>query len=227
MSRRFLPLALLLATTLSCGTDSNEPQTTTLVGVAIDYDPTAMLSGAGVTLLDPPGSSTTSDANGHFSFTQLTRGTSVRVMVTATNYRETINPIRFLGASTINVIDFAASTAYVNIQYAAVAVTPTAGTAMVIAKLEDDLGTPRVAIPLADITLLDQNQSPVGTGPFVFGASGSLDNTLTATASFGGQSRIAFLNVAPGNYTLRVVVGGSPLLRPLAARTDGVTLVVR
>jgi hypothetical protein len=226
MSRHILPLALLLATTLSCGTDSNESQTTTLIGVAIDYDPTAMLSGAGVTLLDPPGSSTTSDANGHFSFTQLTRGTSVRVMVSATNYRETVNPIRLLGASTIQMVALAASVAFVNQQYAAVAVTPTAGTAMLIAKLEDDLGTPRTAIPLSDITLLDQNQAPVGTGPYVFGASGNLDNTLTATASFGGQSRIAFLNVPPGNYTLRVV-DGVPLLRPLAARADGVTLVVR
>lgn len=226
MSRHILALALLLGATLSCGTDSNEPQTTTLIGVTIDYDPTAMLS-ADVTLLDPPGSSTTSDANGHFSFTNLTRGTSVRVMVTATNYRETVNPIRFLGADTITVVDFAASTAYVNSQYAAVGVTPAAGAAMVIAKLEDDLGTPRIAIPLADITLLDQNQAPVGTGPYVFGSSGGLDNSLTATASFGGQSRIAFLNVPPGNYTLRVVVGGNPLDRPLAARADGVTLVVR
>jgi hypothetical protein len=227
MSHRLLPFALLFAALPGCGSNSNGPQNTTLAGVVQDYDAGTPLAGAGVALFELPGETTTADGNGAFSLDQLQRGTSVRVVVTAPNYRETVNPIRLLGATTVNVTAFAASAAFVSAQYAAVGITPTAGTAMVIAHLEDDLGNVRVGIPLADLTLLDQNQAAVGTGPFVFNAAGNLDNTLTQTAAFGGKSRIAFLNVPAGNYTLEVVENATPLLRPLQVRSDGVTLVLR
>jgi hypothetical protein len=47
------------------------------------------------------------------------------------------------------------------------------------------------------------------------------------TEAFGGRSRIAFLDIAPGNYTLKVIEGIIVLTRPLQVRTDGMTLVVR
>lgn len=227
MSRRTLSLALLLAATLSCGTEPGEFQASTLVGVAKDYDLGGLLKGVPVAILELPTKTATTDSSAKFKFDQLTPNTSVRVVVTGTNYRETINPITLLGARTVNVSVFGASVAFVGIQYAAVGLTQTAGAGMVVARLEDDLGDPRVGIPLADITLLDQNQAPAGTGPYIFGAADQLDNTLFLTAEFGGRSRIAFLNVPPGNYTLRVVDGGNVELRPLQVRADGVTLVVR
>lgn len=227
MSRHTLSLALLLATTLSCGTDPNQQQTTTLTGTARDYAAGGLLAGAGIALLEQPGSTATADSNGNFTLSQLTPGSSVRVIVTAINHKETTNAITFLSALNLNVPVFGAKVVFVGSQYAVVGLTPTAGAAMVIAELEDDLGTPRTGIPLADITLVDQSQAAAGTGPYIFGANGNLDNTLTVTAAFGGRSRIAFLNVPPGNYTLRVIDGGTQLIRPLEARTDGVTLVVR
>lgn len=227
MPRHVLPLAFLLAATVSCGSDSNGPASTTLNGIVNDYETGSAVSGASVSLLEQPGSTTTTDAGGHFQFTDLARDNSVRVVVTATSYAETVNPIRLLGAATINVTDFAVSSAFVSNQYTAVGQTRTAGNATLIAQLEDDLGTPRTNIPLADITLLDQNQSASGIGPYVFGAAGSLDNTIIVTTAFNGKSRIAFLDVAPGTYTLKVIDGANVLTRPLQVRTDGVTLVVR
>ena len=227
MSRHTPSLALLLAATLSCGTDPSSQQTTTITGVARDYELGGALGGAAVALLEIPSKTTTADAGGGFNFADLPRGDSVRIIVTATNYRETVNPVLPLGNGTLNGDAAAASSAFVNSQYAAVGVTATAGTAMIVARLEDAQGNPRTGIPLADITLLDQNQAPTGTGPYIFGATG-LDNTLVVTTATGGVSRIAFLNVPPGSYALRVVVlGGTALLRSVVARNNGVTLVVR
>lgn len=227
MSRQTSSLVLLLSAALACGTDPSGQQTTNLTGVARDYELGGGLGGAAIALLEIPSKTTTADAGGGFSFANLTRGDSVRVIVTATNYRETVNPTLPLGNGTLNGDAAAASAAFVANQYAAVGVTPTAGDAMIVARLEDAQGNPRTGIPLADITLLDQNQAPTGTGPYIFGATG-LDNTLVLTTAFSGVSRIAFLNVPPGNYTLRVVVlGGTALRRPVVARSNGVTLVVR
>ena len=227
MSRHSAPLTLLLAAVLSCGTDPSGQQTTDLTGVARDYELGGTLAGAGIALLEHPSQTTTADAAGGFTFSDLTRGDSVRVMVTATNYRETVNPILRLGNGTLSSDVLVVSAAFVANQYAAVGVTPTAGTAMIIAKLEDAQGNPRTGLPLADITLLDQNQAAVGIGPYIFGAAG-LDNTLVLTTAFSGESRVAFLNVPPGTYTLRLVLlGGTAVLRPVVARTEGVTLVVR
>jgi hypothetical protein len=227
MPRRTSLHALLLAAILSCGTDPSGRQTTTLTGVARDYELGGTLGGAAIALLEDPSKTTTADAGGGFSFADLTRGDSVRVIVTGTNYRETIGPIRHLDNGTVNVNAPAASVAFVGSRYAEVGVTPTAGDAMIVVRLEDAQGNPRTGIPLADITLLDQNQAPTGTGPYIFGATG-LDNTLVLTTAFSGVSRIAFLNVPPGSYTLRVVLlGGTVLLRPVVARSNGVTLGVR
>jgi hypothetical protein len=227
MSRHIIIAAFLLAAAISCGSDSNGPSNTTLQGVINDYDAGGAVAGATVSLLERPTSTTTTDAGGNFELTDLTRGNSVRVVVTATNYAETVNPIRLLGAATINVTDFAVSAQFVTNQYTAAGVIRSAGAGTLIVELEDDLGTPRTGIPQADITLLDQNQAPAGTGPYIFGAGGSLDNTLVVTTAFGGRSRIAFLDIAPGNYTLKVIEGIIVLTRPLQVRTDGVTLVVR
>ena len=229
MSRSSPWVALLLVTTLSCGTDPSGQPTTTLTGVARDYDlgGTSQLPGASVAILEQPTRTTLADASGGFSFTDLSPADSIRLVVTATNYRETINPIRRVGNGTLNGDAAAASATFVGNQYALVGVTPATGTAMVIVRLEDAQGNPRTGIPLADIVLLDQNQAPAGIGPYIFGANG-LDNTLVLTAAFGGVSRVAFLDVPPGNYTLRLVLlGGTALLRPVAARSNGVTLVVR
>lgn len=226
MSRHALLLALVLAST-SCGTEPSGQQTTTLKGVVLEYVSGGAMPGVTVTLLEDPTKTTTSDNNGEFQFTQLTPGSSVRILTSTTNYPEATNQVTFLGAGTLNVTARAVSVVFVGSQYGTTNVARVPNDAMIVARLEDDRGAPRTGMDVADITLLDQNQAPSGTGPFVLGANGNADTMLTVTTAFGGRSRIVFLNVPPGDYTLKVIDGSETLLRPLVARDSGTTLVVR
>ena len=91
--------------------------------------------------------------------------------------------------------------------YTAVGRTPTPGTGVVVATLVDDTGAPLVGVSMADIRLVDATSLPVGMGPYMFGAAGDIvdSNTLRASASFNGRSRVAFLDVPAGTLTLNVM----------------------
>lgn len=91
--------------------------------------------------------------------------------------------------------------------YTAIGRTPTPGTGVVVATLVDDTGAPLVGVSMADIRLLDATSLPVGVGPYMFGATGDIvdSNTLRASASFNGRSRVAFLDVPAGTLTLTVM----------------------
>ena len=73
------------------------------------------------------------------------------------------------------------------------------------ATLLDPSGSPLVGVPLTDIHLVNGSQ-PVGVGPYVFGPVGDIvDNgALGLTFAFNGLSRIAFLDVPVGTFTLDV-----------------------
>ena len=91
-------------------------------------------------------------------------------------------------------------------QYAVINRTPTAGTGVVYATLVDAAGAPLVGVPLANIHLTDAASQPVGLGPYVFGAAGDIvdGSTLSITTPFDGRSRVAFLDVPVGRFTLTV-----------------------
>ena len=77
--------------------------------------------------------------------------------------------------------------------------TPNINTGVVIVNLRDDMGQPRVGIPVADIVLLNAAQFPVGLGPFVFGATDIVPQAQqSVTAVFNNRSRVAFLESAGG-----------------------------
>jgi hypothetical protein len=114
-------------------------------------------------------------------------------------------------------------------QYTAVSLVQTAGLAVVFIDLADAAGAPRTGIPAASIALVDGTQSPVGDGPFFFGAAGDIVplTTLSQSTEFGGRARAAFLNVPAGTHTLRVTAGTPTLVAPVVAAAAGATLVRR
>ena len=216
-----LALAVLGA---ACG-DSNGPSNrVALSGTVTDYFAATPIANAflSVNELSVTGSA---KANGTFRLTGIPTSSTLTVTVSAANYAATVSDtIQFDTHSLTRSLQAVAS-ADVNRQFVAVGVGAVPGTAMVIATLPD-AGTPLVGVPLVDIALRDSAQNTVGSGPYVVGATGDLDPTLTQTSSFGGRSRIAYLNVPAGQATLTVTIaGGTPLVANVLTSASGVTLV--
>ena len=71
----------------------------------------------------------------------------------------------------------------------------------------------------------------MGVGPYMFGTTGDIvdSNTLSATASFNGRSRVAFLDAPVGKLTLTVIYSrdGKVVTRsaPVVTTAGGVTEV--
>jgi len=71
---------------------------------------------------------------------------------------------------------------------------------------------------------------PVGLGPYVFGAAGDIvdNSSLSITTSVAGRSRVAFLDVPVGRFTLSVSFssGGRIVTRStqVVAAAGGITL---
>lgn len=102
-------------------------------------------------------------------------------------------------------------------QYAVIDRTPTAGTGVVYATLVDTTGAALVGVALADIHLLDATSQPAGLGPYVFGMAGDIvdPSVLSVTTAFDGRSRVAFLDVPVGRFTLTISFssGGTTVTR--------------
>jgi hypothetical protein len=107
--------------------------------------------------------------------------------------------------------------------YAAIGRTPTPGAAVVFATLFDASGAPLVGVPTTDVHLLNGAKQPVGIGPYVFSAAGDIvdGSALGVTFSFNGSSRVAFLDVPVGMFTLSVstFVAGSVRTRSVQVVT--------
>lgn len=231
-SRRLLP-ALLLGVVLGCGDGSGVMSVNTppvnVSGVIRDYFSTAPLASVLVTVDDHPTLTTTSGTVGGYTFS-ISGSTTLRVVTALNNYRPTRNETLTIGTSAVMADQFAIALADINRQYTAVGLIPTINTGVVIVNLRDSLNQPRVGIPIADIVLRDAAQMPVGRGPYVFGAAGDIVSQaqLSVTAAFNGRSRVAFLDVPGGTYTLAVTVPGpQTLTASVIVTANGVTLVQR
>ncbi|HWU88139.1 MAG TPA: carboxypeptidase-like regulatory domain-containing protein, partial [Kofleriaceae bacterium] len=176
---------------------------------------------------------TTSAADGAFAFESVPPGSQVFLSVSRTNYRPTRNaPVSVTDAAVTSDV-YLLSNADVIRQYATDGKTPTAGKAFVVAELLRNNGTPLTGIPLTDIKLTDAADAPVPgvIGPYLFGALGDLTPAgVTQTAAFGGKVRVAFLDVPPGNFSLKVTFldgQGQPqtVKSSVTAAADGATLV--
>jgi hypothetical protein len=231
---RFALLALVLALAApGCGGDDEGGLTTprvNILGHTHDDFTDAPVAGATIAVDELVGVSTFTAANGTFTLATIPGNATYHLVGSATNYRPTRNEPLAVGTINVNAHVAMIAAADATRQYTGLGRTAVGGTAIVIVDLRDDGNAPRTGIPVADITLVDGASNPVGVGPYVFGAAGDMVDhaTLGASATYGGRSRVGFLDVPPGTHTLRVTVApGQTLTATVVASAGGVTLVRR
>ena len=180
-----------------------------MAGKAMDYFGGVALQDTTITTdgIDPP-AMTTSAADGAYSL-DIAVGSKFYVTATHTSYRATRNPPLAMADMPLAQDVYAMSEQDVKNQYTILGKTPTAGTAFFTAELLRNNGTPLEGIPLANITLLDANNQPVPgvIGPYFYGSAGVVDPALATATAYGTppHSRVAFFDVPPGTFTMRVV----------------------
>lgn len=222
----------ILAAIAACEKADNGsgPVTISLSGTARDYFTDAALDSVTLTIVGQTGSTTISDS-GEFHFSDLDANVTVEVSGSLDDYRPTRNVSISIGTTSITADLFLVSEGDASRQYVGLGLTQAVGTGVVFIDLVDDDGDPREGIPLADITLVNGGQNPVGLGPFFFGASGDVVSqaSLTVSTAFDGRARVAFLDVPPGTYTLRVTTGSpiQTLTATVVISAGGATLVIR
>ncbi len=182
------------------------PTSFLLTGKVMDYFGAQAIEGAMLATdgLDPP-LQTASAADGAYTL-DVAVGSSLFVNAIKTGYRPTRNAAMTVADMPVTYNVYLMTDQDVKNQYTAVGAAPVAGTAIVIAELKRNNGTPLEGIPLTNIQLLDAANAPVVgvKGPYFFNAGGSVDTTLTTATAYNGRTRAAYLDVPPGTYTLSV-----------------------
>lgn len=215
------------------GGDDAAPTSFLLTGKVMDYFGATAIEGAMVATdgLDPP-LMTSSAADGAYSL-DVAVGSSLFVNATKTGYRPTRNAAMTVADMPVTYDVYLMTEQDVKNQYTAVGATPLAGTAIVIAELRRNNNTPLEGIPLANVQLLTTNNQPVAgvKGPYFFNAGGSVDMALTTATAYQGRSRVAYLDVPPGTYTLAVTYTNAQNQNttnntPLTTVADGGTLAL-
>jgi len=207
----------------------------TLSGTAMDYFGAVPLADAAIASdgLDPQVTAT-SATDGAYTL-EVAVGSKLFLVATKTGYRPTRSQAITVNDMPVTQDAYLMSTVDVTRQYTTLGLTATAGTAFVAADLQRNNGTPLEGIPLANVQLLDaQNQPVTGVvGPYFFGAAGDIDPNLATATAYGtpSRSRVAFLDVPPGSYTLAVTYtngmgGNTQDNTTVSTAADGATMVV-
>jgi hypothetical protein len=204
-----------------------------VTGKAMDYFTAATpMADATITTegINPPAMAT-SATGGLYELDAVPQGSKIYATVAHTLYRPTRNAVIAVDAMPVMTDLYMLTIADVNRQYATAGVPVGPGKAFFAADLVRNNGTPLEGIPLTAITLVDTAGTPVpGTiGPYFFGAAGDIDLALTTATAYNGKSRVAFLDVPPGAYTLSVTylnaMGTSMTVTvPASFLADGATL---
>ena len=159
-------------------------------------------------------------------------GSALYLVTTKTNFRPTRSQAMTVADMPVTQDVYLMSAQDVRNQYTAVGAQPVTGTAIMIAEMRRNNNQPVEGIPLANVQLLDANNMPVPNvkGPYFFNAAGSIDTAQTTATAYQGRSRVAYLDVPPGTFTLAVTymdgaanVTNSTTLTTVA---DGGTLVL-
>jgi hypothetical protein len=208
--------------------------TVKLSGKTLDYfAPAQAMDNVTVTSdgLDPT-VTVTSAVGGAYEVDGLPTGSTFYVSAVRPLYRPTRSTVTIAADPVMQDI-YLMTLADVSRQYATTGNTLAAGKAFVAAELRRANGTPMIEVPLADITLVDAQgvAVPDVKGPYVFGSLGDVDPALVATAAFNGSSRVAFLDVPPGSYTLKVDYtdnggGAKSVSSTVVTVADGATIVL-
>ena len=217
------------------GTDGSIDTGQSVTGVTYDYFGGVLLTGTTITSdgIDPPLMTTSSSADGSYGL-NVPVGSKLFLITARSSYRTTRNvPLTMNDTAVMDDI-YVLSNVDVTRQYTSLGKTPTTGTAFLAATLEMPDGTPLVGIPLANVTLVDaQNQPVTGVlGPYFFGAAGDIDPTVTTATAYGNPAttRVAFLDVPPGTYSLAVTypmgAGNAQNNTSVTVAADGATLAI-
>lgn len=176
-------------------------------GMTMDYFTGLPAAGASLTTdgVTPP-SSGVSGSDGAYTLEDVLPGSLFFVDASKANYRPTRSELITTLDVDVTQNLWLVSSADANRQYATLGLTPTLDTAVTFVELVRNNGTPLIDVPLADITLVDAGGLPVGLGPYFFGLSGDVDADVLVSTAFGTppRARVAFLDVPPGSYTMRV-----------------------
>lgn len=184
-----------------------DPQGLNVTGVVRDYNNLDVLAQATLTtegLLTPL--QATSGGDGSFVLANVPPGSTFYVSASVTNYQPTRQePIAVADASVQRDV-YLASQPFVQRQYTTVGVAQTAGLGFLAAELRLDDGMPLEGVAAQDIALVDAVDQPVGDGPYFFGPGGDIGPTadIDVTVAINGRARVAYLNIPPGQHTLRV-----------------------
>ncbi|MBA3457621.1 MAG: hypothetical protein H0T42_31355 [Deltaproteobacteria bacterium] len=179
-----------------------------------------------------PAMTATSIVGGDYAIDGVPTGSKVYFSVARSPlYRPTRNvPVTIEGVAVVQDL-YMITIADANRQYTTAGLPlPVAGKSMLIAELRKNNGTPLDAIPPGNILLLDANNQPVpGTSAPIFMGATDVDPQLLQATIVGGRSRVAILNVPPGNHTLKVTYtaggGGTTIMFvPVTTVADGATL---
>jgi hypothetical protein len=218
--------AVAVGLVVACSSSSdNGPSNISLSGVVRDYFTNSTLASAQLDV-DGLALQATSGAAGDYSFPDVPTDAALSITGSLANYSDTRNPAIQTHSSDLVRGLALVSTTDVNRQYTVLGTARTAGDGTLFVELADAQGQPLEGIPVTDISLVDQGSNPAGAGPYVFGTGGDLDPSLTMTTAFLNRSRVAFVNVPPGNYTIGVRVSPALLVTlGLVMSADGVTLV--
>ena len=188
------------------GNEDASPTSFLLSGKVMDYFGAMPIEGAmiatdGLT----PALMTTSAADGAYTL-DVAVGSALYVLATKTNYRPTRNAAMTVADMPVTQNVYLMTDQDVRNQYTAVGALPVAGTAILIAEMRRNNNTPLEGIPLANVQLLDGANQPVAgvKGPYFFNAAGSVDTAITTATAYNGRSRVAYLDVPPGTFTLAV-----------------------
>jgi hypothetical protein len=220
-----------LSAQLACG-DSSSPRLIVLGGAVRDYYTSTGLPDVDVMYVDQGDTLVgRSGIGGSYLFLNLHPNDAAVVTASITGYRTTRNEALVLSMDDVSADLSVIATTDINRQYTTLARTAVAGSAVVFATLFNGSNQPHTGIPLADITLTPMaGGGAVGLGPYVVGAGGDVNASLTSTTEFDGLSRVLFLDVPAGAYTLTVTfTSGTVQTKTVRvdAATDGVTLVRR
>ena len=148
---------------------------------------------------------TSSAADGAYTL-DVAVGSALFIDATKSGYRPTRNAAMTVADQPVVQDVYLMTDQDVKNQYTAVGATPLAGTAILIAEMRRNNNTPLEGIPLANVQLLDAQNQPVAgvKGPYFFNAGGSIDTAITTATAYQGRSRVAYLDVPPGAFTLAV-----------------------
>jgi hypothetical protein len=206
----------------------------TLSGTAIDYFSAAALPGTSVASDGiAPQVTATAAADGTYMLA-VPVGSKLFLVASHASYRDTRSVPLVTNDTAVMQDVYAMSTADVTRQYTTLGKSPTASKAFLIADLRMHDGTAVTGIPLANVSLLDsQNQRVAGViGPYFIGSVGDVDMTVTTATVYGtpARSRVALLDVPPGNYTLSVTYPTGMTTTtdqtPVTVAADAATLAV-